>query len=205
MPTPILLATENPAKLQRLRWLVDGLPLTPQSPAEASVDAAPEESGPTHEANAALKAAAWSAAFNGLAIASDGGLAIPTLGSQWDSVRTARFAGPNAGDLRRVEALLELMRGRVGPERRAYWVEAVALADRGRVLQTWRRQSRAGAIAEAYRPEQIVPGFWVFTLWRFPHLGKRYVDLTPDELEQVEDHWTGLQKDIGNFFAGHAG
>ena len=39
MPTPILLATENPAKLQRLRWLVDGLPLTPQSPAEASVDA----------------------------------------------------------------------------------------------------------------------------------------------------------------------
>jgi hypothetical protein len=68
------------------------------------------------------------------------------------------------------------------------------------VLKTWTRQSRDGTIAERYEPEELVPGFWVFTIWWFPEIGKRYVNLTLGELERVEDHWTRLQGDVGEFW-----
>jgi len=92
------------------------------------------------------------------------------------------------------------MKGLSGKERRAHWTEAISLADRGQVLKTWTRQSRDGAIAETFEPEQLVQGLWVFTLWWFPELGKRYVDLTPNELERVEDHWTWLRNDVREFW-----
>lgn len=201
----IILATTNPAKLARLRWLVQDLPLSPLAPTESMVELTVEETGTTHDENARLKAAAWSNAFGGLALATDGGLVIPALGDSWNSVRTSRFAGPDADDRQRTDALLELMQRLSGDERRAYWTEAVALADKGQVLKTWTRSSREGAIADGYGQEQLIQGFWVFTLWWFPKLGKRYVDLTSLELAQVEDHWTGLRGDVREFLAERLG
>lgn len=189
----ILLATTNPAKAERLRWLLAGLDVEPLSPLEAGLQIDVAETGRAHLTNARRKAAAWSHAFGGLALASDGGLVIPALGSRWDSIRTARFTGPSATDRRRVEALLEPMRPLRGEKRRAYWVEALSLGDNGAVVRSWQRRSRPGEIARSFRDDDLVPGFWAFSVWEFPHLGKRYAELTPDELALVEDHWTRLR------------
>ena len=132
-PIPILLATGNRDKQSEFRRLLEGLPFTPATPAEVGIDAAPEEEGETHEAIARDKAAQWSKSASMLAVASDGGLVVPALGPRWESRYTHRFAGPAADNNERLARLLELMRPYRGEDRRASWVEALALADRGRV------------------------------------------------------------------------
>ena len=58
--TSILLGTNNPAKQDALRWLLEGLVLSPVTPAQLGLDAAPEETGNTHEIIARAKAQDWS-------------------------------------------------------------------------------------------------------------------------------------------------
>ena len=92
-----LLGTTNPAKLERLRWLLDGLPIETVDPSSLGLSGLDiEESGATHEENAGLKAEAWSQAAGLPALASDGGLVIPALGDDWLSLHTRRFAGEDA-------------------------------------------------------------------------------------------------------------
>lgn len=198
--TPILLATTNPAKQQKLRWLVQGLPLAPVTPKELGLNSAPEEEGETHETIARLKAQQWSEAGNMLAIASDGGLVIPALGGRWESRFTHRFAGPAADDSERLRRLLELLHPYQGAARQASWLEALAIADRGRVLASWELQGGKGVIAEGPGASPRVPGFWVFSVWYFPEFGKTYNQLAPEELASMDDHWTRLRQLVQRFF-----
>ncbi|MDO8751177.1 MAG: hypothetical protein Q7K03_08545 [Dehalococcoidia bacterium] len=200
------------------------------------------EDGLAHQANATAKAVAWSVAYGGMAIASDGGLVAPALGDWWDSLRTRRFleggsviskvrkvqgtSVPSGGlgvsprlkspplrhgegdiggevkaegdDLGRAHALLSLMAHLDGKDRRAYWVEAAALADRGRLLHTAEAQSGEGIITREVDETLIKDGFWVGAVWYFPQIGKRYAELTPEELGRVGDHWTTLKGQMRN-------
>ena len=75
----LLLASNNPAKLARLRWLVEDLPVTVRTPADFSprLHVSLPEDGADFLENAAQKAAAWSLASGGLlTLCSDGGLRI---------------------------------------------------------------------------------------------------------------------------------
>ena len=146
--TPILLATGNRDKQAEFRRLLDGLPFSPVTPAEAGLKGVPDEEGDTHEAIARDKAAQWSKAASLLAIASDGGLVIPALGPRWESRYTHRFAGPAADNDERLRSLLELMRACQGEDRRASWVEALAIADRGRILASWELSGGIGYLDE---------------------------------------------------------
>ncbi len=196
---PILLATANGDKQRAFRSLLNGLPLTPITPAELGITASPEEDGDTHEAIARKKAVQWSRAGSMLAIASDGGLAIPALGPAWESRHTRRFAGPAAGDSQRVDRLLELMKPLTGADRSASWVEAIAIAHQGRLLASWELLGAGGEIAQA-RKSGPVPEFWAFTVWTFPQYGKTYNELTPGERESLNDHWARLGHLVRRFF-----
>lgn len=198
--TPILLGTGNPAKADALRRLLQGLPLDPVTPNRMGLVAAPEETGDTHLAIAALKARDWSRAGSMLAVASDGGLHIPALGTGWDGRYTHRFAGPDAGDARRQERLLELLHPYRGEDRAAAWVEAVAVADRGRLLVSWELQGATGLIADSAPSPHHTPGFWAFSIWCFPQFGKTYDQLSPQELEDLNDHWIRLRRLVQGFF-----
>jgi inosine/xanthosine triphosphate pyrophosphatase family protein len=138
-----------------------------------------------------------------LAVASDGGLMLPALGRRWESRYTHRFAGPEADDVERLQRLLELMRPFHGPEREASWVEAVAVADRGRVLVSWELTGATGVVAEAASDGPQVPGFWAFSAWYFPQAGKAYNQLSPEEREDLEDHWIKLRRLAQRFFRGY--
>ena len=199
-PTPILLATGNPAKQQALRKLLEGLPLQPVIPADLGLSADPEETAETHEAIAVEKAVEWSRLGGMLAIASDGGLVVPSLGPNWESRYTHRFAGPAANDEERRCRLLELLENATGTEREASWVEALALADSGKPLKSWELAGGSGIIAEIPAPGPHAPGFWVFPLWYFPELGKYYNQLTDAEKELLGDHWARLKGLVRAYF-----
>ena len=201
--TPILLGTRNPAKQDMLRWLVGDLPLSPATPRQLGLETVPEEEGDTHEAIAKTKASDWSKAASMLAIASDGGLVLPALGSRWESRYTHRFAGPEADDTRRQERLLQLMQPYHGARREATWVEAVAIADRGRVLASWELKGATGVIVDSIPSGPRASGFWAFAVWYFPDLGKTYSQLSSEEWERLEDHWVRLRPIIQDFFHRH--
>ena len=201
--TPILLATTNPAKQDSFRWLLEGLPLSPVTPAQLGLDTVPEEEGETHEAIARSKAQQWSLAGSTLAIASDGGLVVPVLGNRWESRYTHRFAGPAANDDDRLRRLLELMAPYRGEAREAAWMEALAIAYRGRVLVSWELQGGTGLIAESNKDPAPVTGFWAFSVWYFPRFGKTYNQLLPQEKELLDDHWSHLRRLLQRFFRSH--
>jgi inosine/xanthosine triphosphate pyrophosphatase family protein len=187
----ILIATTNPAKDERLRRCLSGWPFD-SSGVESLLDVRPpEESGRDHREVAESKAMAWSRAAGGLAIASDGGLAIPVLGDRWDSLMTHRSAGESASDEDRVVNLLRLMMPFDGDDRRAVWREAVVLADRGVVVAAWEVEGPIGVIQRAPSPTRI-EGFWAASLWHFREVGKTYTELSAEELRRVGDPWTRL-------------
>ena len=190
----MLLGTTNPAKQRRLRWLLEGLSLTLATPQELGLsDRAPGEDGHTHEENARLKAAGWSRLSSMPVIASDGGLVIPALGQRWESLHTHRFAGAEADDQTRLEQLLRVMEPYKGEERRASWVEALAVANQGETLASWQVDGPTGVLLEDVGNGPVVPGFWVFSVWYFPQVKKTYNELGEAELERLNDHWSQLR------------
>ncbi len=197
----ILLATTNSAKLEQFRCLLDGLGVEILVPDRRSTIPQTPEDGDTHRANAERKAIESSRALRVAAIASDGGLVIPILGDRWRALLTGRFAGPWATDQDRIDSLLRLMEPYVGQQRLAHWTEAVAIADRGLLLGSWEADSPPGLLDRRY--DAVVPGFWAFSIWRVPQFGKLYADLTPEEIEGLDDHWSRLREQVQAYFAEH--
>lgn len=204
LQTPILLATTNPDKQQALQCLLEGLPLSPVTPSQMGLEIDPEEEGETHLEVARQKAIHWSQAGSTLAIASDGGLVLPALGGRWESLYTRRFAGEPADGQTRVQQLLDLMRPYQGEDRQASWLEALAIAQRGRVLAAWELAGATGVIAQdAPETPPDGRGFWVFSVWEFPQFGKRYGQLSPAQREALDDHWIKLGGLVRRFFRSH--
>ena len=195
----ILLATSNEAKQARLRWVLENVSGTIHSPQSLNLRLDVPETGKTHQENAMLKAVAWSEKVPGsFALATDGGLLVPSLWEQWDSVRTHRFAGDEATDVIRAERLLELMDDLTGMDRRASWTEAIALAHNGKPLACWQVSGADGFILAEFDPATIQPGFWIATLLYFPYLGKTYAQSSTYELSIVKDPWTKLRTVVGD-------
>ncbi len=199
--TTILLGTGNQTKQATLRWLLEGLPLAPTTPAQLGLAEAPDERGDTHQDIANAKALEWSLSGSMLAIASDGGLALPALGDAWESRYTHRFAGPEATNAQRLDRLLELMRPFQGDQRRATWVEAVAVADCGELLASWELIGATGVIADEPSPVSDTAGFWAFSVWYFPELGQTYDRLSQEQREGLDDHWAQLRTKVQEFFS----
>jgi len=121
--TDLLVATNNPGKLDEFRRLLSDLPARVVGPAEAGISLEVAEPYPSYAENAATKAAAFCRASGLLTLADDSGIEVAVLG--WGpGPRSARFGGPEVTD--RAALLLE----RVGDatDRRARMVCALALA-----------------------------------------------------------------------------
>jgi XTP/dITP diphosphohydrolase len=126
----LLLATANPGKLRELRTILAGVPAELVGLDEVGPGPPPEvaETGETFLENARIKARAY-AAWSGLAaVADDSGLEVDALGGA-PGVRSARYAGADAGDQERVEKLLGELAGVPPQRRRARFRAAALLAD----------------------------------------------------------------------------
>jgi inosine/xanthosine triphosphate pyrophosphatase family protein len=199
----ILLATGNVAKQAKLRWLIEGLGFEAVTPRDLGLDGFdPAEDGTTHHDVAASKALAWANAADCLAIASDGGLDIPALGPNWNSLFTKRAAGDVSDDEARADHLVSLMRGKPGPEREAFKREAVAVARPGTVLGVWAAGGSVGRVVERYDPSKIEDGFWLPAILWDARFGKVVADLTPEESEQTENGWNEIRAEVRPFLSG---
>lgn len=188
-----------------LAWLLEGMPVQAVAPAELGVTAEPDESGDTHEAIARSKAAEWSRAAGIPAIASDGGLLVPALGANWESRHTHRFAGPAADDAERQRRLMHLMEPFSGDQRRAGFVEALAISNGDDTVASWEVTGATGLIVESLEQRgggTDGDGFWVFPLWYFAEFGRTYDRLTETERASLGDHWETLRVHVHEFLRG---
>ena len=173
--------------------------ITPQS---QKIDV--EETEDNFEGNAILKAVEISKRFNCHAVATDGGVLIPSLGDTWNAVFTKRFLGKeNVTDTDRIEGLLELMKDKRGDERKIMWREAIALAYNGKLLFSTEVDGDEGIIQDTYNPEQYAPGIWQCTLTCYPQFNnKNFFELTDVEREYSEISWHRLKEMMDWFIRG---
>jgi len=129
----IYVATSNKGKLREFRELAAGLDLQ-ILPGLADIPPV-EETGNTFEANAILKAEYYGSRAPGLLISEDSGIAVDAL-SGAPGVHSARFAGEDASDEDNNRLLLEKLHG--VENRAAQYVSVIALADRGKLVHTFR-------------------------------------------------------------------
>ena len=185
-PVKLYLASSNPGKLAEFRALAaaSASPVAVELALLPDVESLPafEESAPTFAENAAGKALHYSRLQDGLVFADDSGLVVPALGGA-PGVHSARYAGPQSTNSQRIEKLLGQMRDKTGSERVAYFVCAIALAERGRAMAIVTDRVD-GEILEAPRGSG---GFGYDPVFYFPALEKTFSEL-PAEEKNLRSH-----------------
>jgi XTP/dITP diphosphohydrolase len=186
----LFLASSNRGKLGEFRTLAatvaTGSPIGDEARIEIELlpefDALPpfEEDAPTFAENATGKALHYSRLGGALVLADDSGLVVPALGGE-PGVRSARYAGANATNTERIAKLLGELRGKEGAARAAYFVCALALAERGRAIAIVTARVD-GEILESPRGSG---GFGYDPVFYFPALRKTFAELLPEEKNQI--------------------
>jgi XTP/dITP diphosphohydrolase len=196
----LFLASSNPGKLGEFRALAEAQEPGPCAEIELlpGFDSLPSfaEDASTFAENAAGKALHYSRPGEGLVFADDSGLVVPALGGA-PGVHSARYAGANATNEERIAKLLGELRGKNTGERAAYFVCAIALAERGRAIAIVTARVD-GAILESPRGSA---GFGYDPVFYFPALKKTFAELLPQEKNQISHRgkaFRRLLKSIGN-------
>ena len=163
-PDTVLVSTRNAHKLVEIRQILGpSFELLDLSSVPALGEV--EETGTTFEENAALKALAASAHFDGWVLADDSGLEVDALGGA-PGVRSARFSGEGATDVTNRALLLEKLATVPADQRSARFRCVIALARGGEVLAHFSGavegviiQSEQGAGVFGYDPLFVPEGF----------------------------------------------
>ena len=149
----IVLATRNPGKISEIEALLTGLRVATAASFPGCPE--PEESGPTFEENALIKARAVAGFTGKTALADDSGLEVDALGGA-PGVHSARYAGATASDGDNMGHLLDALSGVADADRTARFrcVIAVVAPDgrtwtsdgvcEGRILREPRGESGFG-------------------------------------------------------------
>ena len=194
VPAKLYLASSNPGKLKEYRALEQNA--TPSS-ISVELDLLPEfdsvptfeENAPTFAENAAGKALHYSRLSKGLVFADDSGVLVPALGGA-PGVHSARYAGADATNSQRIEKLLREMCDKVGQQRSAHFVCAIALARKGRALAVITDRVD-GEILESPRG---AGGFGYDPVFYFPALKKTFAELSPEEKNQHSHRGKAFRK-----------
>ncbi len=164
-------ATSNPGKLREFRLAARRQVRILVLPGLKSI-LPREETGATFEANAVAKAVHYSAYAPGMLFADDSGLEADALGGA-PGVLSARFAGPEATDAANNRLLLEMLRE--ATDRTARFVCVIAVAEKGRLLGTFR-----GAVeGHLLRRPRGHNGFGYDPLFYYPPFGSTFAEVEP--------------------------
>ena len=193
-PVRLFLASSNPGKLAEYRALAAATSLPIELALLPDFDALPafEENAPTFAENAAGKALHYSRVRDGMVFADDSGLVVPALGGK-PGVHSARYAGSQATNSRRIEKLLDEMQGKAENERAAYFVCAIALAEKGRSIAVV-TDCVDGKILESPRG---AGGFGYDPVFYFPALKKTFAELSAEEKNQFSHRGKAFRRLLG--------
>jgi len=195
----LFLASSNPGKLEEFRALAQtSTPgVTDALNARVEIELLPrfnslpsfEEDAPTFAENAAGKALHYSRLGVGRVFADDSGIVVPSLGGV-PGVHSARYAGPNATSAERIAKLLGELRDKKGAERAAYFVCAIALAERGRAIGIVAARVD-GEISESPRGSG---GFGYDPVFYFPALKRTFAELLQEEKNRISHRGKAFRK-----------
>ena len=156
--------------------------------------APPDENGDTFEANAGLKACAYSAYTQEIVLADDSGLEVDALNGA-PGVYSARYATPHQAERALQDGannrlLLENMHGR--DDRRARFVCVIALAKQGQLLQTFK-----GTVeGELLTSERGSNGFGYDPLFYYPPFQCGFAEIEGQQKFSVSHRGNALRKAI---------
>jgi XTP/dITP diphosphohydrolase len=176
----LLLASQNPGKLNEMRQLVQGLPYRVVGPRDLGIDDAPEETGTTFLENATLKALHYAGCSGKLAVADDSGLSVDALDGA-PGLYSSRFGGEGASDLDRNRLLLEKLTDVPWEKRGAFFTSAVAVAWKDRVLFT-AQEEVIGVIAREMQGDN---GFGYDPLFFYPPFGLTFGEVSRERKDTV--------------------
>jgi len=180
MTADLLLASQNPGKLNEMRQLVKRLPFRVVGPREFGIEEAPEETGTTFIENATLKALYYAGRSGLLTVADDSGISVDALDGK-PGLHSSRFGGEGATDVDRNLLLLEKLKGLPHEERGAHFTSAVAVARGDTVLFQGQEQVH-GFIADEVRGPN---GFGYDPLFFYPPFGKTFGEVPREEKDAV--------------------
>jgi XTP/dITP diphosphohydrolase len=178
----LLLATNNQGKIQEFRALFQDIAYELTTPSDIQLKLEVEESGATYAANAQLKARAFCEASGLLTLADDSGLEVDALNGE-PGIRSARYAGPAAADVNKVEYLLSRLKGVPEEKRSARFRCVIAIAKPGGQVLFCGGKCE-GRISFAPRGLQ---GFGYDPVFYFPEMGKTMAEL-PEEIKNQISH-----------------
>jgi XTP/dITP diphosphohydrolase len=176
----LLLASQNPGKLNEMRLLLEGLPFRVVGPADLGIHDAPDEYGETFLENATIKALAYARISGYLTVADDSGLSVDALGGE-PGLYSSRFGGEGASDVERNLLLLEKLEGLPFAMRGAHFTSAVVAARTDDVLFQ-AVETVHGLIAEQPRGES---GFGYDPLFYYPPYGKTFGEVPREDKDRV--------------------
>jgi XTP/dITP diphosphohydrolase len=177
---PLLIASQNPGKLNEMRQLLSGLAFQVVGPREVGLVEAPAETGTTFLENATLKALHYAGRSGLLTVADDSGISVDALGGA-PGLHSSRFGGEGASDLDRNRLLLARLEGRPEEERGARFTSAVVLAQ-GKTILFEAQESVEGRIAFAMSGEN---GFGYDPLFFYPPFGRTFGEVPREEKDRV--------------------
>jgi XTP/dITP diphosphohydrolase len=133
----LLIATHNPGKIREIAEALEPTGIEVVGMNHLSDRTEVEETGSTFEANARIKAEAYSLRTDLPVLADDSGLEVDALNGD-PGVRSARYGGPGLDDPGRCRQVLEEIADVTEPEQRTARFRCVlALAVAGRTLATF--------------------------------------------------------------------
>lgn len=185
----LLLATNNRGKVREYQELLGGTGLELVTPAALGFFETVDETGKTFEENARLKARVLMETSRLLTLADDSGLEVDALGGE-PGVRSARYAGENATDARRVEFLLSRLADVPWEKRTARFRCVIAIAQPGGEISVCSGEC-PGVIALAPAGDN---GFGYDPVFYLPGFGKTMAELTPAQKNLVSHRGQAARK-----------
>ncbi len=184
----IVVATANPGKVRECAGVLVPAGFTVLG-LDALSDTTPvAETGSTFEANARLKAEAYSLRTQHLLVADDSGLEVDAL-SGGPGVLSARYGGPDLTDPERCAAIVEALADTPDAKRTARFRCVLALAKEGRTLATF-----AGVVSGTIlREPRGANGFGYDPIFFHPPSDRAFGELTRGEKELVSHRGLALR------------
>lgn len=185
----IVVATGNPGKVREIAAV-----LAPAGHEVLGLEALPdgipvEETGTTFEANARLKAEAYSLRTPHLVLADDSGLEVDALEGR-PGVYSARYGSLTLSDPARCRAILKALVDVPDEGRTARFRCVIAVARAGRTLGTY-EGAVEGTILRAPRGEN---GFGYDPIFFHPPSGRGFAELSREEKDAVSHRGIALRR-----------
>lgn len=184
----IIFATGNEGKMKEVRMILEDLGLPVLSLKDAGITVDVEENGTTFEENAQIKAKAIMEMTGALVLADDSGLEVDALDKE-PGIYSARYMGHDTSYHIKNQNIIDRLEGKVGEERSARFVCAIAAAfPDGRVLIT--RGTMEGQIGYEEKGEN---GFGYDPIFYLPEYQCYSAELSLEEKNKLSHRGKALR------------